>query len=96
MPSIDLEEINQTKEGWKLIVKVRDEEDSKYLVTLDKEYWAELTDFRHTRDELIRKSFGFLLERESKASIFKKFNFRDIQKYFPEYEKEIKKLLSNE
>lgn len=37
-------------------------------------------------EEVVRKSFEFLLKRESKGSILKEFELPLIQKYFPEYE----------
>ena len=44
-------------------------------------------------EELIRKSFQFLLEHESKESILSRFDLSVISRYFPEYEREIKKRL---
>lgn len=38
-----------------------------------------------TKENLIKESFEFLLERESKSSILKEFNLEIIQKFFPEY-----------
>ena len=40
-------------------------------------------------DELVRKSFEFLLEREAKESILGEFDITVIARYFPEYEREI-------
>ena len=40
--------------------------------------------------ELIKKSFEFLLERESKESILSSFDLPVISRYFPEYERVIK------
>jgi hypothetical protein len=37
-------------------------------------------------DELVRDSFGFLLERESKESILKEFDLAVIKRYFPDYD----------
>jgi len=37
-------------------------------------------------EELVRDSFGFLLERESKESILKEFDLSVIQRYFPDYD----------
>jgi hypothetical protein len=37
-------------------------------------------------EELVRDSFGFLLERESKASILKEFDLAVIKRYFPNYD----------
>jgi len=48
------------------------------------------------KEELIRKSFEFLLEREPKESIFSKFNLQIINNYFPEYEKRIKEFYSKD
>ena len=40
-------------------------------------------------DELVRKSFEFLLEREPKESILGEFDITVIARYFPDYEGEI-------
>ena len=63
---------------------------SKHLVTLDDEYYRELTDGKISKDTLIKRSFEFLLKREHKESILSKFNLRIINNYFPEYESEIR------
>jgi hypothetical protein len=38
----------------------------------------------------VEESFRFLLEREPKESILRRFNLTVISRYFPEYEREIK------
>ncbi len=43
---------------------------------------------------LIRESFHFLLEREPKESILKKFDLPAIEQYFPEFPSEIRRRLS--
>jgi hypothetical protein len=45
-------------------------------------------------EELVRKSFEFLLERESNASILPSFDLPVIGHYFPEYENTIRGLLN--
>jgi len=60
---------------------------SEHEVTLDDSYYKKLTDGKITKEELINKSFEFLLEREAKESILSKFNLIIIKNYFPEYEK---------
>ena len=60
---------------------------SEHEVTLDDSYYQNLTDGKITKEELIKKSFEFLLERESKESILSKFNVRVIKNYFPEFKK---------
>ena len=63
---------------------------SKHVVTVHEPYYMELTGGSMSAEELIRKSFEFLLEREPKESILKKFELPKIQKYFPEYEELLK------
>jgi len=67
-------------------------EGKEYNVDLDDEYWQDLTGGKITKEELIKKSFKFLLEREPKESIFPRFDLRIINQYFPEFKEEIKKL----
>jgi len=66
-------------------------EGKEYNVDLDDEYWQDLTEGKITKEELIKKSFKFLLEREPKESILTRFNLRVINQYFPEFEEEIRK-----
>ena len=76
-------------------IKERDSK-TKHAVTLNDRYYQDLTDGKITREELIKRSFEFLLEREPKESILSEFNLRIINNYFPEYEKEIFKILSKQ
>jgi len=64
---------------------------TQHLESLDDDYYHLLTQGRIGKEELIRKSFQFLLEREPKESILAKFNLKLIKSYFPEFEKEIAK-----
>ena len=43
--------------------------------------------------ELIRRSFEFLLEHEPKESILSRFDLTVISRYFPSYEREIRRRL---
>jgi hypothetical protein len=45
-------------------------------------------------DELVQRSFEFLLEREPKEAILGRFDLEVISRYFPEYESEIRTRLS--
>jgi len=64
---------------------------TQHLVSLDDDYYHLLTQGRIGKEELIKKSFQFLLQREPKESILAKFNLKVIKSYFPEFEKEIAK-----
>jgi hypothetical protein len=67
--------------------------ESTHEVALDPEYTAKLAAETVPPEELIRKSFEFLLEREPNESILSRFDLSVISRYFPEYEREIKKRL---
>ncbi len=67
--------------------------ESTHHVTLDPKDYARLAGATIEPEELIRKSFQFLLEREPKESILSRFDLSVISRYFPEYEREIKKRL---
>lgn len=47
-----------------------------------------------TPERLIHQSFEFLLEREPQESILRSFPLPVIERYFPEYPKEIRKRLA--
>lgn len=47
-------------------------------------------------DELVRASFGFLLEREPRESILRQFELPVIERYFPGYEATIRRQLARE
>jgi hypothetical protein len=67
--------------------------ESAHQITLGPKDHARLAGATAEPEELIRKSFEFLLEREPKESILKRFDLAVISRYFPEYEREIKKRL---
>jgi hypothetical protein len=67
------------------------ESKSTHQVTLDPKYYVRLAGGAVKPQELIRKSFEFLLQHEPKESILKSFDLSVISRYFPEYEREIKK-----
>ena len=75
-------------------VRVEEKDASKeYVVSLEDSYYQDLTRRKITKEELIEKSFKFLLERESKESILSKFNLKIIKSYFPEFEEEIRRAI---
>jgi hypothetical protein len=60
-----------------------------HSVTLSDDYYRELSGGHVTEEELIKKSFAFLLERESNAMILRQFDLPLIGSYFPEFEETI-------
>jgi hypothetical protein len=83
-------EVKKVKEPEFLVTVEEENSKSEHTVYLDNEYYQKLTDGKTSKKELIKKSFEFLLDRESKESILAEFNLRIIRDYFPEYEEKIK------
>lgn len=66
---------------------------TSHMVTLPVRYYEKLTNKTVSPEELIEKSFEFLLEREPNTSILRSFELSVIGSYFPEYEETIKKTI---
>lgn len=64
---------------------------TEHDVTVQPEYALQLCNDSMSTLELVKKSFEFLLERESNTSILRKFDLHVINQYFPDYESEISK-----
>jgi hypothetical protein len=84
--------------SWRYEIEITESDGSgsqtTHQVTMDKNYYMDLTENgRIIPEEFVKKSFEFLLERESKDSILRRFDIAQISDFFPEYEKEIKKSL---
>ena len=63
--------------------------ESSHTVTVPDDYHRKLTGGSISKEELVRKSFEFLLQREPKESILSSFELSVIARYFPEYERQI-------
>lgn len=64
---------------------------TKHMVTLNKADYQKVTRGDVQPEELIRKSFEFLLENEPKEQILPQFDFTVIARFFPNFGKEIQK-----
>lgn len=72
--------------GWTCQVRIDDDgrtrsEHTVEVTSADKKRLAP----QSTVEDLVTRSFEFLLEREPPASILRTFALLDIQRYFPEY-----------
>ena len=85
--------IEVKKKGADEFLVIVTEADSKteHNVALNDAYYQRLTQGKIPKEELIKKSFRFLLKREPKESILSKFDLRIIKGYFPEYEEKMKR-----
>ena len=70
---------------------VRGEEKIEYTVGLNEDYYQMLCGGEISHEDLIKKSFEFLLEQESASAILREFDLPVIEEYFPEYKNEIRK-----
>ena len=68
------------------LVKVDAATSTEHRVTLTDAYRNKIWNDRLSKEEIIRRSFAFLLERESNSSILRSFDLPVIQRYFSEYE----------
>lgn len=73
-------------------VTVSDEKgETRHRVQVEKSYAAVLMNGGEDIEELLLRAFEFLLKRESKEMILPEFDLKEIQRYFAEFEEEIKK-----
>ena len=63
---------------------------TNHIVSVDRMYYQKLADNAISSEELVRLSFDFLLERESNQAILTMFDLKDVTRYFPSYEEEIR------
>ncbi len=61
-----------------------------HVVTVSDDTQQALTGGQANKTDLVRRSFEFLLERESNTSILRSFDLPVIGRYFPEYERTIR------
>ena len=82
MPAVDVT-VREEGEGWTAEVIVRDHSVTTHRVRISRAEYKRFGggDVR----ELVRRSFEFLLARESNTSILRDFSLATIESYFPEY-----------
>jgi hypothetical protein len=87
-------EVETTDRGDRYEIQVTVKErgsESHHRVTLKKTDYERLTGGEVSPESLLTESFRFLLEREPKEAILSSFDLTVIGRYFPEYEREIKR-----
>ena len=65
-----------------------------HVVKVRPDYLQKLSRGGISAEQLVRRSFEFLLEHEPKEAILAEFDLAVIQRYFPDYEKEIRRRLA--
>ncbi len=79
-------------DAWTCAVDVIDDGSrSRHVVTVEHDDLARLDPAATDPTDLVRRSFDFLLRRESKESILSSFDLMVISHYFPDYETTIQR-----
>jgi hypothetical protein len=78
-------------DGWRCSVRVGDDAAATtHEVTVSADAKSRYAEPRTDAQSLVHESFVFLLEREPRESILRRFELPTIERYFPEYPTEIR------
>ena len=70
--------------------------ETSHRVTLTEALLQRLTAGKHTPEQCLDAAFRFLLDREPKESILRRFDAAVIARYFPEFERELPRYLTKQ
>ncbi len=90
-------EVRRSGEGDPLAFEVIVREakgETRHEVTMSRATYERLTAGEHTAERCIEAAFRFLLDREPKESILRRFDVTVIARYFPKFERELPRYLS--
>jgi hypothetical protein len=94
--SVDVACAGDRLPGWRCEVRVGREEGgpSEHEVAVSPAELASFDPDGGDPDRLVAASFAFLLEREAPSSILRSFDLSVIERFFPEYPREIRRRLT--
>ncbi|GAB4525172.1 MAG: hypothetical protein Kow00133_13650 [Amphiplicatus sp.] len=90
-------EVRRTNDGdpFEFTVTIRDADgETCHHVSMKQNTWERLDADRRAPERCIEAAFRFLLDREPKESILGRFDVMAISRYFPEFERELPRYLS--
>jgi hypothetical protein len=90
-------EVRRTSEGDPLefeVVVREGQGKTRHRVTMAQDTCAQLTAGEHTPEDCVEAAFRALLDREPKESILSRFDVTVISRYFPEFDRELPRYLS--
>jgi hypothetical protein len=67
---------------------------TEHIATLSQPHCDRLTNGMCSPEKLVEASFAFLLDREAKESILRRFDIAAIEQYFPEFEEQLPQYLA--
>jgi len=80
--------------GFEVVVREGTGE-TRHHVTMSREMCERLMAGKHTPERCLEAAFRFLLDREPKESILRRFDVTVISRYFPEFDREMPSYLSH-
>jgi hypothetical protein len=84
-----------TPDGFACEVTVGTDADAtRHTVMVSRDDLADLAPGHYDPEELVRASFAFLLEREPRESILRRFDLPVIERYFPGYGTQMRRRLA--
>jgi len=86
-------EVEKVKNGEFHVRVMEGASESTHRVRVSEVDYRRLSEGKIEAGELVRRSFEFLLAREPKESILPEFDLSVIGRYFPEYERELKRAI---
>ncbi|HVB56775.1 MAG TPA: hypothetical protein VNE63_10145 [Candidatus Acidoferrales bacterium] len=86
-------QVEQIKEGDFQVRVMEGASQSSHRVTVKAADYRRLSGGKAEPQELVRRSFEFLLDHERKESILPSFDLMEIQRYFPDFAGEIQRRL---
>jgi hypothetical protein len=87
-------EVEETSAGEFEVRVIEGQSATSHRVTLKPADYERIASGKTDRAEVVRRSFEFLLENEPKESILPQFDLPLIGRYFPAYEREIRRRLA--
>ena len=91
-------EVRRISEGGPLSFEVVVREgvgETRHHATMSREMCERLMAGKHTPERCLEAAFRFLLDREPKESILRRFDVTVILRYFPEFEREMPRYFSH-
>jgi hypothetical protein len=82
---------SRATKGWECAVSVKSAgSETTHAISVSETELARYSATSSDVENLVERSFRFLLQREPKESILRRFALSDIERYFPEFESHIR------
>ncbi|MDP2736122.1 MAG: hypothetical protein Q8P12_08065 [bacterium] len=100
MEPVIIQRKEDTEQGWRFIIEIGRHEDAKvgFAVTVDRDYFTQLTLGKHEPERLVLETFKYLLAKETtKTAVVRElgntFNLKDVSERYYSYERRMKMAL---